>query len=79
MRPDNDDLRYLLYIVILDPSAEGHAIEPPVQVSGARALTASRVESLAPEWKSPLLCRVLYTKEHQLTPGGASPETSLPS
>lgn len=30
MRPDNGDLRYLLYIVILDPSAEGRAIKPPV-------------------------------------------------
>lgn len=30
MRPDNSDLWYLLYIVILDPSVEGQAIKPPV-------------------------------------------------
>lgn len=30
VRPDNSDLWYLLYIVILDPSVEGQAIKPPV-------------------------------------------------
>lgn len=30
VRPDNSDLWYLLYIVILAPSVEGQAIQPPV-------------------------------------------------
>lgn len=79
VRPDNSDLWYLLYIVILDPSGEGQAIKPPIFTS-CGLFTASQMGSLALEASLP----ILYTHTHtprtlrqmsikQLTPGQASP------
>ena len=80
MRPDNSDLWYLLYIVILDPSGEGHAIKPPIFTS-CGSLTASQMGSLALEWKSSLLycthththtlsLSLSYANEHQTVDSG---------
>ena len=59
MRPDNSDLWYLLYIVILDPSGEGQAIKPPIFTS-CGLFTASQMGSLALEASLP----ILYTHTH---------------
>ena len=81
VRPDNSDLRYLLYIVILDPSGERQAIKPPIFTS-CGLLTASQMGSLAREASLPSY--IVHTHTHtprtlrqmsikQLTLGQASP------
>ena len=64
VRPDNGDLWYLLYIVILDPSGEGQAIKPPIFTS-CGLLTASQMGSLAREASLPSY--IVHTHTHTRT------------